>query len=214
MGGATVLSDDPAAQARSFAAAGFKWLHVVDLDGAFAGKSINSDAVSAIVEAVDIPVQLGGGIRDMSAIEKWLGRGIARVILGTAAVRSPDFVRTAAGAFPDRVAVGIDALGGKVAVEGWAETSEFSVVDLARRFEDVGVAAIIHTDISRDGVLAGLDLDSTLALANAVAVPVIASGDWHQLTMSDSSSSHDIGGSQERSLVALYMTVVSTLPML
>jgi len=149
---------------------------VVDLDGAFAGKSINADAVSAIIEAVDIPVQLGGGVRDMATIERWLAKGITRVILGTAAVRSPDFVRTAAEAFPDRVAIGIDARDDKVAVEGWAKTSEINVIDLARRFEDAGVAAIVHTDISRDGVLAGLDLDSTLALANAVTVPVIASG--------------------------------------
>lgn len=176
MAHATVFNNNPAAQADSFAKAGFKWLHVVDLDGAFAGRSVNADAVSDIIEAIDIPVQLGGGIRDMAAIERWLGKGIARVILGTAAVRSPEFVRGAAGAFPDSVAVGIDARDGKVAVEGWAETSEINVVDLARRFEDAGVAAIVHTDISRDGVLAGLDLDSTLALANAVTVPVIASG--------------------------------------
>jgi phosphoribosylformimino-5-aminoimidazole carboxamide ribotide isomerase len=176
MAHATIFNNDPAAQARSFAAAGFKWLHVVDLDGAFAGRSVNADAVSDIIEAIDVPVQLGGGIRDMAGIETWLGKGIARVILGTAAVRSPEFVRSAAEAFPDRVAVGIDARDGKVAVEGWAETSEINVIDLARRFEDVGVAAIVHTDISRDGVLAGLNLDSTLALANAVTVPVIASG--------------------------------------
>ena len=176
MARATIFNDDPVAQARSFAGAGFRWLHVVDLDGAFAGRSINAEAVSDIVEAIDIPVQLGGGIRDMAAIEAWLGKGIARVILGTAAVRSPELVRTAGMAFPEQVAVGIDARDGKVAVEGWAETSKINAIDLARRFEDAGVAAIIYTDISRDGVLAGLNLDSTLALAEAVSVPVIASG--------------------------------------
>ena len=176
MTSATIFNDDPASQARSFADSGFKWLHVVDLDGAFAGKSVNADAVSGIIDAVDLPVQLGGGIRDMKAIENWLRKGIARVILGTAAVRDPQLVGAAGRAFPDQVAVGIDARDGKVAVEGWAETSEVEAIDIARRFEDVGVAAIIYTDITRDGVLAGLNLDATLTVAEAVSVPVIASG--------------------------------------
>ena len=176
MNRATIFNDDPAAQARSFAEAGFRWLHVVDLDGAFAGRPVNTDAVSAILEAIDLPVQLGGGIRDMAAIESWLDHGVERVILGTAALRDPDLVRAAGRTHPNRVAVGIDARDGKVAVEGWAETSKVEAVDLARQFEDAGVAAIIYTDIARDGVLAGLNLDATLALAEAVSIPVIASG--------------------------------------
>jgi phosphoribosylformimino-5-aminoimidazole carboxamide ribotide isomerase len=173
---ATIFNDDPAAQARAFADAGFDWLHVVDLDGAFAGRSVNADAVGAILGAVNIPVQLGGGIRDRAAIDGWLRRGVARVILGTAAVRDPALVREACADYPGRVAVGIDARNGKVAVEGWAETSEITAVELARRFENAGVAAIIYTDIDRDGVFAGLNLDATLALAEAVSIPVIASG--------------------------------------
>jgi phosphoribosylformimino-5-aminoimidazole carboxamide ribotide isomerase len=173
---ATVYNDDPAAQARAFEAEGFEYLHVVDLDGAFAGRPANADAVRAIRAAVRMPVQLGGGIRDLAAIDAWLGLGITRVILGTAAVRDPGLVREAAKAFPDRVAVGIDARAGRVAVEGWAETSDLAAVDLARKFEDAGVAAIIYTDIDRDGVLTGLNIDATLALARAVTVPVIASG--------------------------------------
>jgi phosphoribosylformimino-5-aminoimidazole carboxamide ribotide isomerase len=173
---ATVFNADPAAQARSFAAAGFAWLHIVDLNGAFAGRSVNGDAVKAILEAVEIPVQLGGGIRSMEDVAAWLGGGVERVILGTAAVRDPDFVRTACRAAPGRIAVGIDARDGGVAVQGWAETSDVAAIDLARRFEDAGVAAIIHTDIDRDGVLGGLNLDASLALAEAVAIPVIASG--------------------------------------
>lgn len=173
---ATIFNRDPAAQAKSFAEAGFEWLHVVDLDGAFAGRSVNADAVEAILAAVDIPVQLGGGIRDRAGIEAWLGRGVRRVILGTAAVRDPELVKSAAAEWPGQIAVGIDARGGKVAVEGWAETSELDAVDLARRFEDAGVAAIVYTDIDRDGVFAGLNLDATLALAEAVSIPVIASG--------------------------------------
>jgi phosphoribosylformimino-5-aminoimidazole carboxamide ribotide isomerase len=176
MDSATVFNADPAAQARDFAEAGFEWLHVVDLNGAFAGRSVNNQAVEAILAAIDLPVQLGGGIRDMAAIEAWLDKEIARVILGTVAVRDPDLVREAARRYPGRIAVGIDARGGKVAVEGWAETTEMQAADLARRFEDAGVAAIIYTDIDRDGVLKGINLEATLALAGAVSIPVIASG--------------------------------------
>ncbi len=176
MSQATVFNDDPAAQARAFESQGFRYLHVVDLNGAFAGKPVNAPAVEAILRAVQMPVQLGGGIRDLATVEMWLGQGIRRVILGTVAVRDPGLVREACRRFPGRVAVGIDARGGKVAVEGWAETSELAAVDLARRFEDAGVAAIIYTDIDRDGVLKGLNLPATLALADAVSIPVIASG--------------------------------------
>ena len=176
MNRATVFNDDPAAQARTFEEAGFEWLHLVDLNGAFAGKPVNSDAVEAILEAVSIPAQLGGGIRDMATIEHWLEKGIRRVILGTVAVRNPDLVREACRAFPGRVAVGIDAKGGKVAVQGWAETAELTAIELAKRFEDAGVAAIIYTDIDRDGVLKGLNIPATLELARAVSIPVIASG--------------------------------------
>jgi phosphoribosylformimino-5-aminoimidazole carboxamide ribotide isomerase len=176
MAQATVFNDDPAAQARDFARQGFTHVHVVDLNGAFAGASVNGKAVEAIVGTTTMPVQLGGGIRTMADVEGWLEKGLARVILGTAAVREPELVKSAARAFPGRVAVGIDARGGKVAVSGWAETSELSVLDLARRFEDAGVAAIVHTDIDRDGVFAGINWDATLALARAVSIPVIASG--------------------------------------
>jgi len=176
MAEATVFNDDPAAQARDFAAQGFRWLHLVDLDGAFAGKPVNAPAVEAILAAIKIPVQLGGGIRDLGAIETWLGRGIKRVILGTVALRNPELVKDACRRFPGRIAVGIDAKGGKVAVEGWAETSELTAIDLARRFADAGVAAIIFTDVDRDGVLKGLNIEATLSLANAVNIPVIASG--------------------------------------
>ncbi|WP_186399746.1 1-(5-phosphoribosyl)-5-[(5-phosphoribosylamino)methylideneamino]imidazole-4-carboxamide isomerase [Stappia sp. P2PMeth1] len=176
MAQATVFNDDPAAQALSFQTQGFRYLHVVDLDGAFAGESRNGAAVDAILQATTNPVQLGGGIRSLAHVEAWLAKGIARVILGTVAVRDPDLVKTACKAFPGRVAVGIDARGGKVAVEGWAETSELSAIDLARRFEDAGVAAIIYTDIDRDGVLAGINWDGTLDLAGATSIPVIASG--------------------------------------
>ncbi len=176
MDAATVYGDDPAAQARAFAADGFEYLHIVDLNGAFAGSSVNGAAVEAILSAVSIPVQLGGGIRDMAGIETWLGRGVARVIIGTAAVRDPDLVTGACRAFPGRVAVGIDARDGRVAIAGWAETSDLSAVELARRFEDTGVAAIIHTDIARDGMLEGLNLDATRELAEMVNIPVIASG--------------------------------------
>lgn len=173
---ATVFNDDPAAQAAAFAEAGFEWLHVVDLDGAFAGQSRNGAAVEAILKRIRLPVQLGGGIRDRAAIEGWLEKGVTRVILGTVAVRDPALVKEAARAHPGRVVVGIDAKGGRVAVEGWAETSEMAAVDLARAFEDAGVAAIVYTDIDRDGMLQGLNWASTLELAAAVSIPVIASG--------------------------------------
>ncbi len=176
MARATVFNDDPAAQARSFAAQGFEYLHVVDLDGAFAGQPVNAQAVEAMLQAVTMPVQLGGGIRDLRTIESWLAKGISRVIIGTAAVRDPALVKSAAKQFPGRVAVGLDARDGKVAVEGWAETSEVTALDIARRFEDAGVAAIIFTDIARDGLLKGLNLDATIALADAISIPVIASG--------------------------------------
>jgi phosphoribosylformimino-5-aminoimidazole carboxamide ribotide isomerase len=173
---ATVFNSDPAAQAKTFEDQGFQWLHVVDLNGAFEGKPVNGPAVEAIFDATHLPMQLGGGIRDIDTIAMWLEKGIDRVILGTAAVRDPDLVREAARDFPGCIAVGIDARDGKVAIEGWAETSEMSAIDLVRRFEDAGVAVIIHTDIARDGVLEGLNLNATLELANAVSVPVIASG--------------------------------------
>ena len=176
MAQATVFNDDPAAQARAFQDQGFEALHIVDLDGAFAGKPVNASAVDGILKAVSMPVQLGGGIRDTRTIEAWLKKGIARVIIGTAAVRDPGFVHAAAKAFPGRVAVGIDARDGFVAVEGWAETSSLSAVDLGKRFEDAGVAAIIYTDIARDGMMQGLNWDGTIALANEITIPVIASG--------------------------------------
>ncbi len=176
MAQATVFNDDPAAQARIFEEQGFQYLHVVDLDGAFAGESRNGDAVERILKAVKMPVQLGGGIRTLAHVEAWLGKGLSRVILGTVALREPELVKAAAKAFPGRIAVGIDARGGKVAVEGWAETSELDAVELAKRFEGAGVAAIIYTDIDRDGVLAGINWDSTLQLARATMIPVIASG--------------------------------------
>ncbi len=175
---ATVYNDDPGDQARSFAETGFSWLHVVDLDGAFAGESRNGGAVDAILASANgrMQVQLGGGIRTLDHVEAWLGKGLARLILGTVAVRDPALVKKAARLFPGRIAVGIDARGGEVAVEGWAETSDMQAVDLARQFEDAGVAAIIYTDIDRDGVLAGINWDATIALAEAVSIPVIASG--------------------------------------
>ena len=176
MARATVFHRDPAAQARAFEMQGFAYLHIVDLDGAFAGKPVNADAVDRILETIGIPVQLGGGVRDMATVDAWLGKGVDRVIIGTAAVRDPQFVKQAAKKYPGRVAVGLDARDGKVAVQGWAETSELSALDIARRFEDAGVSAIIYTDIARDGLLQGLNLDATIALAEAITIPVIASG--------------------------------------
>ena len=176
MARATVFHRDPVAQARAFEAQGFEYLHVVDLDGAFAGKPVNVAAVEAIIAATDIPLQLGGGIRDIDTVAAWLDKGVTRVIIGTAAVRDPVLVTKAAGLYPSRVAVGLDARDNRVAVQGWAETSELTALDIARRFEDVGVAALVYTDISRDGLLTGLNLDATIALADAVDIPVIASG--------------------------------------
>ncbi|HLP69698.1 MAG TPA: 1-(5-phosphoribosyl)-5-[(5-phosphoribosylamino)methylideneamino]imidazole-4-carboxamide isomerase [Rhizobium sp.] len=176
MAQATVYNPDPAAQARTFEEQGFEWLHVVDLNGAFAGESVNGAAVDEILKATKNPVQLGGGIRTLAHIESWLARGLTRVILGTVAVRDPALVIDACKAFPGKIAVGIDAKGGKVAVEGWAEASELGVIELARKFEGAGVAAIIYTDIDRDGILTGINWESTLALADAVSIPVIASG--------------------------------------
>lgn len=176
MARATVFNLDPSAQARAFAAQGFEYLHVVDLDGAFAGKPVNAQAVEAMLKAITMPVQLGGGIRDLATVEAWLAKGVARVIIGTAAVRDPELVKNAAKQFPGRVAVGLDARDGKVAVQGWAETSEVTALEIAQRFEDAGVAAIIFTDIARDGLLKGLNLDATIALAESISIPVIASG--------------------------------------
>jgi phosphoribosylformimino-5-aminoimidazole carboxamide ribotide isomerase len=173
---ATVFGDDPAAQARAFVAQGAEWLHLVDLNGAFAGQPVNGDAVDAILSAVNVPCQLGGGIRDMATIENWLAKGLARVILGTVAVENPDLVRTAARAFAGQVAVGIDARNGRVATKGWATETDVMVTDLARQFEDAGVAAIIYTDIERDGAMQGPNVAATAALAQAVSIPVIASG--------------------------------------
>lgn len=176
MAKATIFNDDPAAQAKAFERQGFEYLHVVDLDGAFAGRAVNAPAVEAILGSVAIPVQLGGGIRDMAAIESWLAKGVARVILGTVAARDPGLVSGAARLYPGRIAVGIDARDGMVALEGWAKTSELTAIEIAKRFEDVGIAAIIYTDIARDGLLKGLNMEAILALANALRIPVIASG--------------------------------------
>ncbi len=173
---ATVFNDDPAAQAMEFVNAGCEWLHLVDLNGAFAGEPVNAAPVEAILERTQVPAQLGGGIRDMATIERWLSKGLARVILGTVAVENPALVREAAQAFPGQVAVGIDARNGRVATKGWAEETDVMVTDLARSFEDAGVAAIIYTDINRDGAMQGPNIDATAALANAVSIPVIASG--------------------------------------
>jgi phosphoribosylformimino-5-aminoimidazole carboxamide ribotide isomerase len=176
MARATVFSRDPAAQARAFAEQGFTYLHLVDLDGAFAGKPVNATAVQRILAAVAIPVQLGGGIRDRATIDVWLDKGVARVIVGTAAVRDPALVKAAARAYPGQIAVGLDARDGKIAVEGWSKTSTLSALEVARRFEDAGVAAIVYTDVNRDGMLQGLNFEATIALAEQIAVPVIASG--------------------------------------
>jgi len=176
MAQATVFSTEPAAQAKAFEAQGFEWLHIVDLNGAFEGRPVNGAAVEAILRSIRIPVQLGGGIRDMATIEAWLAKGVTRIILGTVAVKNPALVREACRAFTGRIAVGIDARGGRVAIEGWAETSELPALDLARAFEDAGAAAIVHTDIERDGALQGMNVEATAALARAISTPVIASG--------------------------------------
>ena len=176
MASATVFNDDPAAQARAFADAGFEWLHCVDLNGAFEGRSANSEAVKAIRAAIDLPIQLGGGIRDMQGVEAWLAAGITRVILGTAALINPTFVKEAARAFPGRIVVGADAKGGRIATQGWAETSELTPAELGERFVDAGVAALLFTDIDRDGLLRGVNVQATAALARSVSIPVIASG--------------------------------------
>lgn len=173
---ATVFNEDPAAQARAFVEAGCDWLHLVDLNGAFAGEPVNAAPVEAILKACDVPAQLGGGIRDMATIETWINKGLARVILGTVAVENPDLVREAAREFPGKVAVGIDARNGMVATKGWAEETDVQVTDLARSFEDAGVAAIIYTDINRDGAMQGPNIEATAALARSVSIPVIASG--------------------------------------
>ena len=176
MARATIFNRDPADQAQAFERAGFDYLHIVDLNGAFAGKPVNGYAVERILESTTMRVQLGGGIRDMATVEGWLDKGVNRVIIGTAAVRDPQLVREAAAAYPGRVAVGLDARDGKVAVQGWAEASELTALEIAKRFEDAGVAAIIYTDISRDGMLKGINWDATIALADAISIPVIASG--------------------------------------
>ena len=176
MADATIFNTDPAAQVRDFAAQGFEWLHCVDLNGAFAGRSANGEAIKSIRAAIDLPIQLGGGIRDMKAVEGWLAAGITRVILGTAALTDPQFVKDAARAFPGRIVVGADAKGGKIATQGWAETSDLTPVDLGKRFEDAGVAAILFTDIDGDGLLKGVNVTATAALARALTIAVIASG--------------------------------------
>lgn len=176
MEAATVFNDNPAAQAKAFEDAGCRWLHIVDLNGAFAGEPVNGTAVDAIMDAVNVPVQLGGGIRDIATMERWLDKGLSRLILGTLAVKNPALVKEACRLFPGKIAVGIDAKGGKVAVEGWAEASELGVIELAQKFEDAGVAAIIHTDIDRDGTLTGVNAEASSELAAAVTIPVIASG--------------------------------------
>ncbi len=191
MNEATVYNTDPGAQALEFEQQGFDWLHVVDLNGAFAGETVNGDAVEAILKATKNPVQLGGGIRNLDHIEEWLSKGLARVILGTIAVRDPQLVKQACKEFPGKIAVGIDAKGGRVAVEGWAEASELGIIEMANRFEGAGVSAIIYTDIDRDGILTGINWNSTIELANAVSIPVIASGglasldDIHRMNQPD-----------------------------
>jgi phosphoribosylformimino-5-aminoimidazole carboxamide ribotide isomerase len=194
MASATVFNDDPAAQARQFAETGFTWLHVVDLDGAFAGRSVNGEAVRAIRRTVDLRIQLGGGIRDRAAIDYWLDLGIDRIVLGTAALRDPVLVRRAAGDYPGQIVVGIDSRGGQVAVEGWAETSGVGAVELARRFADAGVAAIVYTDIARDGALTGVDAEGIAAFARQVGLPVIASGGIASLADIEALAAHDADG--------------------
>ena len=192
MAKATVFGTDPASQASDFERAGCRWIHVVDLNGAFAGKPVNADAVEAILSSVTVPIQLGGGIRSLATVALWLERGVARVILGTAALKDPDLVIEACRAYPGKIAVGIDARGGRVAVEGWAETSDITALDLARKFEDAGVAAIIYTDIERDGAMGGPNVEATVTLARAVTIPVIASGGVSR--MGDLSALKDAGG--------------------
>jgi len=194
MSQATVFNDDPAAQARSFAAAGCRWLHIVDLDGAFAGKPMNRASVEAILAAVRIPIQLGGGIRDLATIEAWLGKGVARAILGTAALHNPSLVKEACRLFPSRIAVGIDARDGLVAVEGWAKTSTVTALDLALKFEDAGAAAIIFTDIERDGTLAGANIERTAELARNLETQVIASGGISSLEDLKALKTHEADG--------------------
>lgn len=194
MSAVTTFNTDPADQARRFVAAGAEWLHVVDLDGAFAGRSINADAVRAIIAAASVPVQLGGGIRDEAAIESWLDAGVARVILGTVALRDPDFVKRVCRRWPQRIVVGIDAREGRVAVEGWAETSTMRVLDLALAFEDAGVAAIVYTDIGRDGAMAGPNVEATVDLAFALTTPVIASGGVSSLADLKEIKAHEESG--------------------
>jgi phosphoribosylformimino-5-aminoimidazole carboxamide ribotide isomerase len=194
MSQATVFNDDPAAQARSFAAAGCRWLHIVDLDGAFAGKPMNRASVEAILAAVRIPIQLGGGIRDLATIEAWLGKGVARAILGTAALHNPGLVKEACRLFPSRIAVGIDARAGLVAVEGWAKTSTVTALDLALKFEDAGAAAIIFTDIERDGTLAGANIERTAELARNLETQVIASGGISSLEDLKALKAHEVDG--------------------
>jgi phosphoribosylformimino-5-aminoimidazole carboxamide ribotide isomerase len=194
MATATIFNHDPAAQARKFAALGFRWLHVVDLDGAFAGGSVNGDAVRAIRSSVDINIQFGGGIRERAAIDAWLDVGIDRLVLGTAALRDPDLVRHAAADHPERIAVAIDGHNGKVAVEGWAEVSEIGIVELAHRFADAGVAAIIATDIARDGALTGIDAEATAGFARAAGIPVIASGGVAALADIEALQAHEKDG--------------------
>ena len=173
---ATVFNDDPGDQARQFEKAGCEWLHIVDLNGAFAGRPVNGEAVDSILESVTIPVQLGGGIRDLETIQTWIEKGVSRVILGTIALRDPSLVIAAAKKFPGKIAVGIDARDGMVAVEGWAETSDMAAVELGKKFEDAGVTSIIYTDIDRDGTMKGLNVESTISLSDALSIPVVASG--------------------------------------
>jgi len=189
---ATVFNDDPGSQALAFVKEGCEWIHVVDLNGAFEGRPVNADAVDAILDEVPVPIELGGGIRDMETIRFWLDKGVRRVILGTVALRDPDLVIAACEKFPGRIAVGVDAKDGMVAVEGWAEVSDISAIDLAKKFEDVGVAAIIFTDIARDGLMQGPNVDSTLELAQAISTPVIVSGGVS--SMDDLQKVKDVGG--------------------
>lgn len=191
---ATVFSDSPAGQARKFAEEGFQWLHVVDLNGAFAGEPVNRAAVESILKAVDLPVQLGGGIRSLETVDMWLDAGVRRVILGTVALRNPELVKEACRKHPGRIVVGIDARDGKVAVEGWAETSDLTVLDLARKFEDAGVTAIIHTDIGRDGAMKGPNIAATVALAQAISIPVILSGGMSSIADVEAVCRHEIDG--------------------